>query len=105
MEKIITRKKRVIKFTNTKMGRAGKGIETLRERANLSRKQLADEVGISENYLTLLEEGHELEVQREVFENIAQTVGVCKRGNALSDEQLINLFLYANKCDPPRLIE
>ena len=40
----------------------------------------------------------------EVLENIAQAVGVCKRGNGLSDEQLVNLFLYATKDDPSRLI-
>jgi len=103
MEKTI-RKKKIIKFTNTKALRVGKGIKTLRERVNLSLKQLADEVGITQSYLNLLEEGHELEIEGEILKNIAQALGVCKRGPMLTDEQLVNLFLYANKCDPPTLL-
>lgn len=95
-------KRRIIKFTNTKQIRVGKGIKALRQRANLLPKQLADKVGINESYLYCLEEGYEPEVDRTTLEDIAQVVGVCKRG-ALTDEQLINLFLYANKCEPPRL--
>lgn len=98
-------KKKVVKFTNTKATRVGKNINMFREqRLGMSLKEFAKEVGIPENYLIRLEEGCELEVEREVLENIAQAVGVCKRGNGLSDEQLVNLFLYATKDDPPRLI-
>lgn len=103
MQKLITGKKRIIKFTNTKAVRVGKGIKALRHRYNLSRKQLADKVGIADSYLCRLEEGCEPEVYRETLEDIAEAVGVCKRG-MLTNEQLINLFLYANKCEPPRLI-
>ena len=97
-------KKKVIKFTNTKAVRVGKGIKMLRNRFGLSLKQLADEVEIDEVYLNRLEEGCEPEVERQVLKDIAQTVRVCKRGNGLSDEQLVNLFLYATKDDPPKLI-
>ena len=103
MERIITRKKRVIKFTNTKAIRVGKGIKLLRERFNLSPKQLAEKTRVTENYLNLVEEGHEPEIERGILETIAQAVGFGKRGNAFTDEQLVNLFLYASTCEPPRL--
>ncbi len=103
MGEIITRKKRVIKFTNTKAARVGIGIKVLRQQSHLSLKQLADKAKITENYLNLLEEGHEPKIDPEVLRNIAEAVGVCKRGNVLTDEKLVDIFLYAASQVPPKL--
>jgi transcriptional regulator with XRE-family HTH domain len=102
MQRLMTRRGR-IRFTNSKATRVGKGIKALRERAGLSRKELAKKIGVGEQYIGLLEEGHEPEIERQTLEDIAEAVGVCRRGT-LTDEQLINLFLYANKCEPPKLL-
>lgn len=98
MEKTI-RKKKIIKFTNTKALRVGKGIKTLRERVNLSLKRLADEVGITQSYLNLLEEGHEPEVERAVLVRILEAGEV--RCRYYTDEDLINIFLCISPRNPP----
>lgn len=103
MQRIITSKKRVIKFTNTKQVRVGKGIKALRNQINMSLEQLAEEVGISMHDLDRLEEGYEPEVERWILESIARTVRVCKRGNKLTDEKLVDIFLYAGSEVPPKL--
>lgn len=105
MGKIIYKSKEIIKFTNTKATRVGKGIKMFRmSRLGMSIEQFADEVGIDPSYLNRLEDGYEPEVEMGILELIANTVGVCKRGNGLSADQLVNLFLYATKDDPPVLI-
>jgi len=103
MEKILTSKKRIIKFTNTKAVRVGKGIRALRNRINMSLERLAEVVGISRHYLNRLEEGYEPEVERWILESIAQTVRVCKRGNKLTDDKLVDIFLCAASEAPPKL--
>lgn len=96
-------KNRTIRLRNMKAARLGKGVEERRQLANLSRKQLAEKVGIDEGYLCRLEEGYILELESVTLENIAQAVGVCGRGT-LTYEQLVNLFLYVPKDDRPILI-
>ncbi len=103
MQKMIMSKKRVIKFINMEAPRVGRGIRVLRGRANMSLAQLAEAVGIEERYLNYLEEGHEPEVERWILESIAQNVRVSKRGNGLTNEQLVNIFLYASSEVPPKL--
>ena len=94
----------VIKFTNMKAVRVGKGIKEFRQRCNLLPKQLAEKVGITESYLCRLEEGYAPEVESATLENIAQALRVCERGT-LTYEQLINLFLdVTKKDDHPMLI-
>ena len=85
--------------------RVGKGIKELRQRSNLSIKQLAGKCGLIESYLNRLEEGCELEVESKTLEKIAQAVGVNMRGTP-TYEELVNLFLYhsVTKGDTPTLI-
>ena len=87
-----------IRFTNMKGRRVGKGISELRQQRKLSPKQLAERVGIDDNYLQRLEEGYVPEVDFETLENIARALGVCERGK-LTPEQLINYFMDATKED------
>lgn len=96
----------IIRLRNMKAVRLGKGIEESRQIAKLSRKQLAEKVGITESDLCRLEEGYVSDLDNgtiEVLENIAQVVGLCKRGKP-TVEELVNLFLYLPKDDRPILI-
>ena len=98
-------RKRVIKFRNMQARMVGKRIRIFRvDRLGMSLQQYADKIGIEPTKLDRLEEGYELKVERDILLRILRTVGVCMRYNGLSDEQLINIFLYATKEDPPRLI-
>ena len=86
-------KNMVIKFTNMKAVRVGKGVRELRQQASLLPKQLAATVGITESHLYSLEEGYVSEVQSKTLEDIAEAVGVRMRGTSTYDD-LVNLFLY-----------
>ena len=103
MEKTVSRKK-ILKFTNMEARRVGKGIKTLRKRVPMSVQQLADAVGISSGFLDRLEEGYIPEVERWILESISQTVGVRKRGNGLTDERLLDIFLCSASVEPPKLL-
>jgi len=106
MQRIVTRKKSVIKFTNTKAVRVGKGIKALRTRRNMTLQQVAEAVGVSPNYLDRLEEGYEPEVARWILEGISEAVGVYERGGSnLTDEKLVDIFLYAAPEIPPELFK
>ncbi len=97
-------KNTIIRFTNMKAVRFGNGIKELRQRRKLLPKQLAEKVGIDDNYLQRLEEGYVPEVDFETLENIARALGVCERGK-LTPEQLINYFMDVTKEDQqPMLI-
>jgi len=84
--------------------RVGKGITTLRNRSNMSLQKLSDLVGIDMEYLIRLEEGCEPKVERCILEKIAQAVGVHKRGSSLTNDKLLDIFLYAGTSGPPKLL-
>ena len=88
----------MIRFKNMKAVRVGKGIKELRQRSNLSPRQLADKCGLTQSYLNRLEEGYELEVEFVTLENIARVLRVCERGK-LTPEQLVDYFMNVTKED------
>lgn len=91
-----------IKLTNMKSVRVGRGITALRQRVNLSRKQLADKVKIEESFLTRLEEGYVSEFDVSILEKLANVL-VGMRGKP-TPEDLVNLFLYVPKEEPTLMI-
>jgi len=104
-------KNRLIKFTNMQAVRVGIGIRVLRQQFDYSPKELAIQVGVTDEYISLLEEGHEPEVAREILEKVAQTLGVYRRGTTYTNSDIINIFLHyssksycSNKDDKPRLL-
>lgn len=94
----------LIRLTNMKKVRLGRNITELRQRANLSQGQLAEKVGVTEPYLSRLEEGCVNGLESAMLEKIASALGVCKRGTLTSYEQLVNLLLDIYKDERPMLI-
>jgi len=94
----------LIRLTNMKKVRLGRGIAEFRQRVNLSQRQLAEKVGVTEPYLSRLEEGCVDEFESATLEKIALALGVCKRGTLTSYEQLVDLFLDVSKDERPMLI-
>lgn len=93
-----------IEFKNMEARRVGKSIRTFRNRMKKSLEQFAKLIGIEVEYLNRLEEGYEPIVDLQILEAILQKVGVAKRGNKLTNKQIIDIFLYATQEQPPRLL-
>jgi len=93
----------LIRLTNMKSVRFGKGLFERRQIACLSQKQLATEVGVTETYLHRLEEGYVSEFEGELLIKIARSLGISMRGTPNLDD-LINQFLYVPTNDRPQLI-
>jgi hypothetical protein len=99
---IRTSKKYII-LKNMKAQRVGQGIRVAREGQRMNQEQLASAVHIDVPYLVRLEEGCEPKINRDVLEGILRATGYRQRGSGLSDEDLINIFLYyAIKGDTPK---
>ncbi len=94
----------MIEFHNMQACRVGNGIRLLRERMSLSSEELAKKLGIRPTYLERIEEGYEPAIQRHVLEDISQIAGISRRGKRLSDDLLLNMFLYATVDSPPSLV-
>jgi transcriptional regulator with XRE-family HTH domain len=93
-----------IVFINQEGPRVGNGIKIYRDRLNMTPLQLANRVEIDVSYLTDLENGYALEVNRTVLERIIGLVGVNKRYNRLTDDRLLDLFMFATCAAPPKLL-
>ena len=93
----------LIKLTNMKPVRFGKGLTDRRQRANLSQKQLAEKVEIDVTYLARLEEGYVSEIESTTLEKLARALSLSMRGKPSYDD-LVNLFLYVPIDERPFLI-
>jgi len=82
--------------------RFGKGLIERRQKACLSQKQLATEVGVPETYLNRLEEGYVSEFEGELLIKITRALGISMRGTPNLDD-LINQFLYVPANNRPQL--
>ena len=96
-------RKMLIKLTNMKSVRFGKGLTKRRKMANLSQKQLANEVGITETYLNRLEEGYVSEFESTTLEKLVRALSLSMRGKPSYDD-LVNLFLYVPTDEHPLLL-
>lgn len=91
----------MIVFKNTEAMQAGISIRELRRINNRSLSEFADNINVSADYLTLLEEGHEDKVIEEIIEKILITGRVCKRGARYKREELKKTLLSIKPPTPP----
>jgi predicted transcriptional regulator len=85
--------------------RLGQGIEKRRQKANLSREQLARNVGIPEIDLCRLEEGCVSDLDSKTLKtlrSIAQDLGFRGRGK-ITHEHIISFFINIPQDDRPIL--
>jgi len=62
----------VILLQEMEARRVGDGIRELRQRCGLSVEDLARRANVPRDYLSRLEEGHELKIDRSVLDNLRQ---------------------------------
>ena len=91
-------------FKDTEAKRAGDSIRELRLRKKLSPREFACDANLTEEYLKLLEEGHEDKVSDEIMERILQAGGVHTRGKYTSDD-LKRVILSISPPNPPGKIK
>ena len=103
MSSIVKDSNRIV-FKNMQQFRVGRGIRIFRcGRIHMTQQQLADKLDLELCDFDKLEQGYEPEVDRSILLSIAQLAGVCQRGTGLSDEMLLDLFLYATEDAPPEI--